>query len=212
MAIKGSFAHILTSQFLQLHYTEIGKSSEEIGIEVGSSGRTVRNYLRLHAISFSEAMRLRNKPNSGSFKKGHPATETSFQPGMTPLHKGKTKENCLAAAKISIAKRGKKRPNMSGPLHPNWKGDAVSEAMRVRGSPAYKAWRSAVFCETIFTCQECDKRGGRLEAHHIKQFALHKDKRLEVENGKTLCVGCHRAFPHWKQPKTPAGAATVTWQ
>lgn len=62
----------------------------------------------------------------------------------------------------------------------------------LRSTKEYKEWRSSVFERDKYTCQECGQVGGSLEAHHIKPFALYEDLRFEVNNGLTLCVGCHR--------------------
>ena len=54
-------------------------------------------------------------------------------------------------------------------------------------------------------CQNCKKRGGDLESHHIKSFSLiieeNNIKSLEdalmcselwnINNGRTLCIPCH---------------------
>ena len=61
-----------------------------------------------------------------------------------------------------------------------------------RHSTEYKKWRSTVFRRDNYTCAICGKKGGNLEAHHIKTFAKHKDVRFDPDNGVTLCRGCHR--------------------
>ena len=63
---------------------------------------------------------------------------------------------------------------------------------KIRKSWAYKAWRNLVFERDDYTCQECEQRGGYLHADHIKPFALHPKLRLSVDNGKTLCIPCHK--------------------
>jgi 5-methylcytosine-specific restriction endonuclease McrA len=69
------------------------------------------------------------------------------------------------------------------------------ELERIRRSAEYRAWRAAVFERDDFTCQDCGKRGGYLEADHIKTFAHHPDLRFELSNGRTLCQPCHRKTP-----------------
>ena len=75
----------------------------------------------------------------------------------------------------------------------NWKGGLTSEAERIRKSLPYRLWRKAVFERDDYTCQDCGKRGGKLNADHIKPFALFPELRFNVSNGRTLCsVPCHR--------------------
>lgn len=57
--------------------------------------------------------------------------------------------------------------------------------------PDYKAWRSAVYAKDDFTCQVCFARGGRIHAHHKKQWSLYPELRYDVSNGITLCASCH---------------------
>lgn len=41
-------------------------------------------------------------------------------------------------------------------------------------------------------CLICDQRGRTLNADHIKPFALYSDLRFDPNNGRTLCVDCHK--------------------
>lgn len=61
-----------------------------------------------------------------------------------------------------------------------------------RSSPQYIAWRKEVFERDEYTCQDCGKYGGTLNAHHVKSFAKYKKHRFKVDNGITLCEKCHR--------------------
>ena len=61
-----------------------------------------------------------------------------------------------------------------------------------RHSKQYTDWRTKVFERDNYTCQECNQRGGTLNAHHVKPFAKFKKHRFVLENGITLCEVCHR--------------------
>lgn len=63
---------------------------------------------------------------------------------------------------------------------------------RNRGSSDYTNWRTTVFQRDRFTCQNCGKRGGRINAHHIKPWAAYAELRYDVNNGITLCEKCHK--------------------
>lgn len=60
-----------------------------------------------------------------------------------------------------------------------------------RYSQEAKEWRALVFKRDDYTCQVCHKRGGYLEADHIKPWAFFPKLRFELSNGRTLCRGCH---------------------
>lgn len=99
--------------------------------------------------------------------------------------------------KRSLAyKKGWAKPGclerVSGANAWNWKGDAVTENRRQRDSSKYKNWRVAVFTRDNYTCQHCGQRGGTLHADHIKPFCNFIESRFDVNNGRTLCVSCHK--------------------
>lgn len=78
-----------------------------------------------------------------------------------------------------------------------WKGGILKENTKIRSSLEYKLWRTSVFERDNYTCQHCKRRNGNgvtitLNADHIKPFAYHKELRLDINNGRTLCVDCHK--------------------
>lgn len=96
--------------------------------------------------------------------------------------------------------------NNSGKNHYNWKGGITPLNLSIRSSIKMKKWRESVFKRDNYTCQDCKKMGGRLEAHHIIPFAhiLKQNQILNlrqankcddlwnISNGLTLCMECHR--------------------
>jgi len=91
--------------------------------------------------------------------------------------------------KISEAKRGKNNWN--------WKGGITPESKRLYFSEEYKLWRKAVFERDNYTCVWCGARNGNgkeivLQADHIKQFCDYPELRFVLENGRTLCIDCHK--------------------
>lgn len=95
-------------------------------------------------------------------------------------------------AKMSMAHKGL----LVGSLNWNWKGGITTEEHRIRNSPEYATWRTAVFERDNYTCQDCGAHSGMghrvtLEAHHIHGFAEYPDERFVVANGVTLCLACH---------------------
>ena len=99
-----------------------------------------------------------------------------------------------AKKKMSLAKIGKHiSPATEFKRDPN-----RPERLYIRGSSAYSRWRKAVFERDNYTCRFCGKRGGRIDADHIKTFFLYPELRLDVNNGRTLCEECHRRTPTYR--------------
>jgi len=87
-----------------------------------------------------------------------------------------------------------------------WKGGTTKIADSIRNSFVYRQWRSDVYQRDNYICQVCGKRGGRLQADHVKQFAvilnenniecveeaLDCEELWNINNGRTLCENCHK--------------------
>lgn len=72
------------------------------------------------------------------------------------------------------------------------KNKCQSRGAKKDGRIEYRLWREAVFKRDDWTCVWCFKRGGDLEADHIKSFANHPELRFVLDNGRTLCIPCHK--------------------
>lgn len=82
-------------------------------------------------------------------------------------------------------------------LHPNWKGGVSPINKIIRRSNEYKLWRTAVFERDNYTCVWCGLKSGLgkgavLHPDHIKPFAYYPELRFAIDNGRTLCIDCHR--------------------
>jgi len=69
---------------------------------------------------------------------------------------------------------------------------------RLRYSRKIVKWRTEVIKRDKCFCQKCKNKGkihnSFLEAHHIFNFRDFKEKRLDIDNGITLCETCHIDF------------------
>jgi len=108
--------------------------------------------------------------------------------------------------KISVASLGHIAWNKGKPN--TWtKGSGKTKlSVLVRTSEKYILWRNYVYERDKYTCVLCQRAGGNLNADHIIplskllsendikniQEALRCDKLWDVNNGRTLCVPCHR--------------------
>lgn len=134
--------------------------------------------------------------------------KTSWNKGGTSWSKGQ-KMNIETRLKISKANTGKKRSiesrlklskskigvknlNNSGEKCHFWKGGITPINAKIRMSTEMRLWRRAVFERDNYTCQICKQYGGKLNADHIKPFSLFYELRYNINNGRTLCVDCHR--------------------
>lgn len=88
-----------------------------------------------------------------------------------------------------------------GTTHPNWKGGITPINKALRKSAEYKQWRKAVFERDNYTCVWCFQHGGNLQADHIKPFAFFPELRFVVDNGRTLCISCHKKTDTIGRPK-----------
>lgn len=134
--------------------------------------------------------------------------------------------NILAKASIewremaAALKRGKIRSR--GALAPNWKGGLSSITQTFKNSLEYKDWRYKVYKRDDFTCLECQKRGGKLNVHHIIPFSMIKryvimffgqediiaklikfPLTLDTSNGVTLCESCHKKTDTYLKTVSP---------
>lgn len=106
----------------------------------------------------------------------------------------------------SVEKSIKTRKERYNPEnHNHWKGGVTKIHKQIRNCFQYRQWRSDIFTRDNFTCQECNKRGCYLEAHHIKRFSeIIKEYNIKsvleanncgelwnLNNGITLCLDCH---------------------
>lgn len=141
---------------------------------------------------FGIAMRQETKDKISGALKGK-------MPKYIPNNKGRkrTYENKQRISETlkKMGIRPPKPPKESlcrGEKHRWWKGGISTINERLRKSPEYKLWRSSVFARDSYTCIWCGYKGKEIHADHIKPFALFPELRFAIDNGRTLCVDCHK--------------------
>jgi len=73
----------------------------------------------------------------------------------------------------------------------NWTGFVTPENKQFYKTPEYKQLQKDVFTRDDFTCKLCNKRGGKIQLHHIKKKCAFPELKLEKSNCCTLCKNCH---------------------
>ena len=141
--------------------------------------------------------------NTWGFKKGHTYSHWTGKKlpeetrrKMSKSHKG---FKGLVHTEETKAKIREARKKQVGEKCPAWKGGITPVNTKIRNSIQYRLWRESVFARDNWVCQKCDKRGGDLEAHHIKSFADFPELRFAIDNGITYCVGCHKAVDSYRR-------------
>lgn len=108
--------------------------------------------------------------------------------------KAKTRDHSHLWTKEAIMKR---RNSTKGKTHWNWQGGITDENKKRRNSYETKQWRTKIFERDSYTCVLCGARNGGgkavyLQADHIKPWCSFPDLRYDIDNGRTLCIECHR--------------------
>lgn len=132
------------------------------------------------------------------------AKGNSMRKGVNPWNKGKTaKDDPRILKHANLIDKETGRPF-------NYKGGRkyFTQQERLKIAAELRQWRNQIFARDDYTCQICGARNGNgkkiiLNADHIKSFVNYPELRLDLENGRTLCLDCHR--------KTENYGGKLTW-
>jgi hypothetical protein len=166
MALKGSTYSHTEETKQKISLAKVGSSPWNKGKKTGQT-------------PWNKGKQVKTNTGRTHFKKGHKPVNPGFKKGMTPWNKGK---NHVA---------------VSGSKSHLWRGGITPINFKLRHSVEYKIWRTAVFERDNYTCIWCGARNGSgrrvvLHADHIKPFAFFPELRFAIDNGRTLCVDCHK--------------------
>jgi 5-methylcytosine-specific restriction endonuclease McrA len=117
------------------------------------------------------------------------AKENNWQP---PSRKGIASWNKGTKGVMKRNKTSFTAERVRGDKNVNWRGGVSPLNVKIRGSKEYRIWRSAVLERDGYRCVWCGSNGS-LHADHIKPFALFPELRFAIDNGRTLCIPCHKS-------------------
>lgn len=176
-----------------VHRVEVKEALRKSGIKVRIKYGAVRNRK-----TFKKGEMLGEKSHTWKGGKpncidcNHPLSSYGFKRCLPCNAKFKTGKS-RGVEFIEKCRKGAKR----GECHWNWNGGSSGENVLIRMSSKYKEWRKGVFMRDNYTCQECGAKnkeglGLKINADHIKPFSTHPELRFNLDNGRTLCEGCHK--------------------
>jgi thymidylate synthase (FAD) len=163
LMINGEPAH-RDRAWLQARRAE-GLSVSEIAGAAGCSYHTVRKWLARHDLGFEPGERRSGTP----WNKGKSGYRTSLRHSATHL-------DAIRRAR-------------SGDASNFWRGGVTSDRASIGASTTAHA--AKVHAQYDYTCQQCNRRGQRLHAHHIAPVWLEPARAREIGNLITICTDCH---------------------
>jgi thymidylate synthase (FAD) len=158
-----------------------GLSVGEIAVRARCSYHTVRKWLRRHDLSFERGEATR---------------------GRLPWNYGKTYSSNRT---LSESHREAIRAARSGERSNFWRGGLSTERANVGRWTREQA--PSVHRRFDYTCHRCNRRGGRLHAHHIVPVWRAPDLARDRRNLVSLCEHCHRAVHRTVQTELEFAAA-----
>ena len=192
-------------------YWEDGQTLKEIGDGLGVHAQTILNRMKKFGIprrsSTSHSLKTIKKQSEVKLGEKNPM-HGKKRPQHSKLMKKKMKGRKFSTEtlqKMSNAKKGICGPHHNKWVHPDKRKGTLNK--NIRRLSEMKQWRTAVFTRDDYTCQFCKDRGVFLHADHIKPLhllikecnieklseAADEPKFWDIENGRTLCVECHKA-------------------
>lgn len=207
---------MITKEWLVEQFIEKDLSIQEVAKFAGVGKTTIcRNLYKFEIRKFAQHQEYRNK--EWLLQKYSIENFTTYQIANLINVSRNTICNWLREFGIEIRQeQGRfEKGKLSGCKHYNWKGGITELNNKIRNCEKYRHWRLSIFKRDFYSCQSCKYHGKNIHADHIKPFYLivkeNNIKTLEqaidceelwsLENGRTLCVSCHKQTGTWGRNK-----------
>ena len=115
-------------------------------------------------------------------------------------------EHVKSMIKLSQTPEANSKKSHKGEKHPRFIKDRTKLKSK-RPRKEQIEFRNKVFERDNYTCQICFKYGEKLQADHIKPYCAYPELKDDINNGRTLCVDCHKktdtygAKAYWKMKR-----------
>ena len=64
----------------------------------------------------------------------------------------------------------------------------------------YYGWNKLILRRDKWQCQKCLTKKKPIHTHHIKSYIEYPKLRLNLDNGITLCIDCHKKTSNYGKP------------
>ncbi len=113
---------------------------------------------------------------------------------LRKMYRNGTRKSAMFGKKQSKETIQKRVSQFSGNKSHFWKGGVTLEIIKIRTSFEMKLFRRACMERDDYTDQKTGERGGKLQVHHIQNFADFPQLRTSISNGITLSKESHKKF------------------
>lgn len=90
--------------------------------------------------------------------------------------------------------------------------DLAQKQVKARKVRKYHKWKRDCIARDDRKCKKCDGRSGdkSLTVHHIESYDKYPDLRVDMANGITLCMTCHKDYHH-QMGRVPTLDNLIIW-
>ena len=170
-----------------------GLSIKKIAIKLNTNAWQVKKSLtikrRLSGFSKGHLLNIGKECKKETKEKIRDAQINKKRKSLTKEHKEKIRVSNIGKTWSEDAKL-----KVSGIHSHLWKGGLTSKNITERSRRKYFNWRKSVMDRDDYICKVTGERGGKLEVHHILNFAQYNEFKYKMENGETMKETMHKKF------------------